>query len=62
MLELGRALAVAAAANLVLTVGLNAGFMAVWGVVGIALATAPAFLATAVILYVAVMRESGGRG
>ena len=59
VLELGRALAAAAAANLVLTVGLNAGFMAVWGVVGIALATAPAFLATALILYVAVMRGAG---
>lgn len=56
VLGLGRALAGAAAANLVLTVALNAGFMVLWGVVGIALATAPAFLATALILYAAVMR------
>lgn len=61
VLGLGRALAGAAAANLVLTVALNAGFMAIWGVVGIALATAPAFLATALILYVAVMRAPTGR-
>lgn len=55
VLGLGRALACAAAANLILTVALNAVFMTLWGVVGIALATAPAFLATALILYVAVM-------
>lgn len=56
VLGLGRALAGAAAANLVLTVALNAAFMQLWGVVGIAFATAPAFLATAVLLYVAVLR------
>lgn len=56
VLGLGRALAGAAAANLVLTVALNAVFMMIWGVVGIALATAPAFLATALLLYAAVMR------
>jgi putative peptidoglycan lipid II flippase len=54
VLDLGRALAGAATANLVLTVALNAAFMTIWGVVGIALATAPAFLATALILYFAV--------
>lgn len=59
VLGLGRALAGAAAANLVLTVALNAVFMTVWGVVGIALATAPAFLATAVVLYAAVARAPG---
>ncbi|MEQ8398954.1 lipid II flippase MurJ [Thalassobaculum sp.] len=56
VLGLGRALAAAAAANLALTVALNAGFMALWGVVGIALATTPAFMATAFVLYVAVIR------
>jgi len=61
VLGLGRALAGAAAANLALTVALNAGFMKVWGVVGIALATAPAFLATALILYVAVDRTLAKR-
>lgn len=59
VLGLGRALAGAAAANLVLTIGLNAGFMALWGVVGIAVATTPAFVATALILYVAVDRAAG---
>ena len=61
VLGLGRALAGAAAANLVLTVALNAGFMTLWGVVGIALATAPAFLATALILYAAVDRTLAAR-
>jgi|OM-RGC.v1.002458941 putative peptidoglycan lipid II flippase len=56
VLGLGRSLAMAAVANLALTVALNAGFMALWGVVGIALATTPAFLATALVLYVAVIR------
>ena len=43
-------LAVAAVASALLTVGFNAWFMALWGVVGIALATAPAFALTAVVL------------
>ena len=50
-----------AVATVVLTVALNAGFMTLWGVVGIALATAPAFLATALILYAAVDRTLAAR-
>lgn len=59
VLELGRTLAAAAAANLVLTVAFNVVFMSLWGVVGIALATTPAFLATAAILYAGVIRAPG---
>lgn len=54
VLDRGRVLAVAAAANVVLTIALNAVFMEIWGVVGIALATAPAFALTAVLLYLGV--------
>ena len=61
VLELGRALAAAAAANAVLTVALNLGFMSVWGVVGIAAATTPAFVATALVLYLAVDRALSDR-
>lgn len=61
VLELGRALAGAAAANMVLTVALNLGFMSAWGVVGIAAATTPAFIATAIVLYAAVDRALAGR-
>jgi len=53
-LERGRSLALAATANLILTVALNAIFMSLWGVVGIALATAPAFLVTAILLYLPI--------
>jgi putative peptidoglycan lipid II flippase len=49
-------LAVAAVASALLTVGFNAWFMAHWGVVGIALATAPAFALTAVVLYLGIAR------
>ena len=56
VLTLGRALALAAITNLLLTIALNAVFMSVWGVVGIALATTPAFLATAILLYLPVDR------
>lgn len=56
VLERGGALAAAAAANVMLTILLNAVFMNVWGVVGIALATAPAFAATALLLYIPVDR------
>ena len=56
-LDLGRAIAVAAVVNLVATVTFNLGLMGIYGVVGIAAATAPAFLVTAAVLYVAVDRS-----
>ena len=57
VLGLGRGIAGAAFINIVMTIGLNALFMEFWGVVGIAIATAPAFLATAGALYMVVMRR-----
>ncbi|MCR9177830.1 MAG: hypothetical protein NXI19_17760, partial [Alphaproteobacteria bacterium] len=56
-LDLGRAIAAAAVVNLVATVAFNLGLMGIYGVVGIAAATAPAFLVTALVLYLAVDRS-----
>lgn len=61
VLSLGWVIPTAAAANMVLTVALNAVFMQIWGVVGIALATAPAFAATGVVLYVGIAAGYGRR-
>lgn len=55
VLSLGWVIPTAAAVNMVLTVALNAAFMQLWGVVGIALATAPAFAATGAVLYAGIV-------
>ncbi|MEQ9183827.1 MAG: lipid II flippase MurJ [Thalassobaculaceae bacterium] len=61
VLSLGWVIPTAAAVNMVLTVALNAVFMQIWGVVGIALATAPAFAATGVVLYAGIAAGYGRR-
>lgn len=61
VLSLGWVIPTAAAVNMVLTVALNAAFMQIWGVVGIALATAPAFAATGVVLYAGILAGYGRR-
>lgn len=59
VLSLGWVIPTAAAVNMALTIALNAVFMEIWGVVGIALATAPAFAATGVVLYAGVAAGCG---
>ncbi|SDF74785.1 murein biosynthesis integral membrane protein MurJ [Thalassobaculum litoreum] len=61
VLNLGGVIPVAAAVNIVLTIALNALFMRYWGVVGIALATAPAFAVTGAVLYLGILRDQGRR-
>ena len=57
VLTLGRAIATAAAVNVIATIGLNWLLMGAYGVVGIAAATLPAFILTAAVLYIAVERS-----
>ncbi|MDF1791741.1 MAG: lipid II flippase MurJ [Thalassobaculaceae bacterium] len=59
VLSLGWVIPTAAAVNMVLTIALNAIFMQFWGVIGIAFATAPAFAATAVVLYAGIVAGYG---
>lgn len=59
VLSLGWVIPTAAAVNMALTIALNAVFMEIWGVVGIALATAPAFAATGMVLYAGVAAGCG---
>jgi len=61
VLSLGWVIPTAAAVNMALTVALNALFMTYWGVVGIALATAPAFAATGVVLYLGIVAGDARR-
>ncbi|MCR9070971.1 MAG: hypothetical protein NXI18_04565 [Alphaproteobacteria bacterium] len=61
VLSLGWVIPTAAAVNMVLTVALNAVFMQFWGVIGIALATAPAFAATGTVLYAGIVAGYGRR-
>ena len=61
VLNLGGVIPVAAAVNIVLTIALNALFMRYWGVVGIALATAPAFAMTGAVLYLGILRDQARR-
>lgn len=61
-LDLGRAIAWAAGVNVVATIGLNLALMTTFGVVGIAAATAPAFMLTAAALYYAIYRNLRSAG